>query len=77
MIVNIRLKIIFRLLVLQNILLIILTSSSAETDIIQAYNLHANTYIVKPINFDEFMAAIKSIQDFWFKAVTLPPKHAH
>jgi CheY-like chemotaxis protein len=62
---------------LKNIPVIVLTTSSAEKDIIQAYDLHANAYIVKPINFDEFMAAIKSIENFWFKAVTLPLKHAH
>ncbi len=62
---------------LKNIPVIILTTSCAEKDIIQAYNLHANTYIVKPIDFDEFMAAIKSIEDFWFKTVALPSKHSH
>ena len=62
---------------LKNIPVIVLTTSSAEKDICRVYDLHANAYIVKPINFDEFMAAIKSIEDFWFKAVTLPPKHAH
>ena len=62
---------------LKNIPVIILTTSSAERDILRVYDLHANAYIVKPIDFDEFMAAIKSIIDFWFKAVTLPPKHLH
>ena len=62
---------------LQNIPVIILTTSSAEKDMIRAYDLHANAYIVKPLDFDEFMTVIGFIQDFWFKAVTLPPKHAH
>jgi CheY-like chemotaxis protein len=62
---------------LKNIPVIILTTSSAKKDIIQAYDLHANAYIAKPIDFDEFMAAIKSIENFWFKVVTLPPKHSH
>jgi DNA-binding response OmpR family regulator len=62
---------------LKNIPIIILTTSSAEKDILIAYDLQANAYIVKPIDFDEFMAAIKSIEDFWFKTVTLPPKHSH
>jgi DNA-binding response OmpR family regulator len=53
---------------------IILTTSSAEKDIVRAYDLHANSYIVKPLDFDEFMTVIGSIQDFWFKVVTLPPK---
>ena len=62
---------------LKNIPVIILTTSSAEKDIGRVYDLQANAYIVKPIDFDEFMAAIKSIEDFWFKTVTLPPKHSH
>jgi DNA-binding response OmpR family regulator len=62
---------------LKAIPVIILTTSSAEKDICRVYDLQANAYIVKPIDFDEFMAAIKSITDFWFKTVTLPPKHSH
>jgi DNA-binding response OmpR family regulator len=62
---------------LKNIPVIILTTSSAEIDILRAYDLHANAYFVKPIDLDEFMKAIKSIGNFWFKAVTLPPKHSH
>jgi DNA-binding response OmpR family regulator len=52
---------------LKNIPVIILTTSSAEKDVIRAYDLHANAYIVKPIDFDEFMIAIGSIQDFGLK----------
>jgi CheY-like chemotaxis protein len=59
---------------LKNIPVIILTTSSAETDILRAYDLHANAYLIKPIDFDEFMRIIKAIEDFWFQAVTLPPK---
>jgi DNA-binding response OmpR family regulator len=59
---------------LKSIPVIILTTSSAEKDMIRAYDLHANAYIVKPLDFDEFMTVIGSIQDFWFKVVTLPPK---
>ena len=62
---------------LKNIPVIILTTSSAEKDICRVYDLQTNAYIVKPIDFDEFMVAIKSIEDFWFKTVTLPPKHSH
>jgi DNA-binding response OmpR family regulator len=62
---------------LKNIPVIIFTTSSAEKDILRAYDLHANAYTVKPLDFDKFMAAIKSIEDFWFKAVTLPPKNSH
>ncbi len=59
---------------LKNIPVIILTTSSAETDILRAYDLHANAYLIKPIDFDEFMRIIKAIEDFWFQAVTLTPK---
>ena len=59
---------------LKNIPVIILTTSSAEKDILQAYDLHANAYIVKPIYFDEFMKVIGSIEDFWLGAATLPSK---
>jgi two-component system, chemotaxis family, response regulator Rcp1 len=61
---------------LKRIPVIILTTSNAEKDISKAYEYHANAYLVKPIDFDEFMAVIKSIEEFWFKAVTLPPNKA-
>jgi DNA-binding response OmpR family regulator len=62
---------------LKNTPVIILTTSSAEKDILRVYDLHANAYIVKPLDFNEFMKVIKAIEDFWFKAVTLPPKNSH
>ena len=62
---------------IKNIPVIILTTSSAEKDMIRAYDLHANAYLVKPINCDEFMTVIKSIKSFWFKTVTLPPKYSY
>lgn len=62
---------------LKNIPVIVLTTSSAEKDMIRAYDLHANAYLVKPINCDEFMTVIKSIKSFWFKTVTLPPKYSY
>ncbi len=62
---------------LKTIPVIILTISSAEKDILRVYDLHAYAYLIKPIDFDEFMKVIKSIEDFWFKTVTLPPKHSH
>lgn len=58
----------------KNIPVIIFTTSSAEKDILRAYDLHANAYIVKPIDFDEFMKAIGSIENFWLETLTLPPK---
>ena len=62
---------------LKNIPVITLTTSSTERDILRVYDLHANAYLIKSLDFDEFMTVIKSIEDFWFKAVTLPPKHSH
>ncbi len=61
---------------LKTIPVIILITSSAETDILGVYDFHANAYLIKPLNFEEFITVIKSIEDFWFKAVTLPPKLA-
>ena len=50
----------------------VLTTSNAEKDILQAYDLHVNCYIVKPVGFANFVEAIRSIKDFWFSLVTLP-----
>ncbi len=53
---------------------VILTSSQAEKDIVMTYNLHANCYITKPVDFDQFIGVVKSIENFWFNVVKLPPK---
>jgi two-component system response regulator len=52
--------------------IVILTTSSADEDIVKAYALHANCYVVKPIGFDNFLKAVQSIQSFWFSVVALP-----
>jgi len=57
---------------LRNIPVVVLTTSSSEKDVFQAYDLHANCYIVKPVGFTSFVEAIKSIKNFWFSLVTLP-----
>jgi two-component system response regulator len=54
--------------------IVVLTTSSAEEDILKAYNLNANSYVVKPVGFDNFMEAVRSIRHFWFSVVTLPPE---
>ena len=59
---------------LQRIPVIVLTTSQAEEDIIKAYNLHANCYITKPVDFDKFVQIVQSIEDFWFTIVELPPE---
>lgn len=57
---------------LRSIPVIVLTTSQAEQDILEAYDQHANCYIVKPVGFENFMKAVQSIQRFWFSLVTLP-----
>jgi len=58
---------------LKRIPVVILTISKAEEDIIKSYNLHANCYITKPIDLDQFMKVVKSIDNFWLSIVKLPP----
>jgi len=59
---------------LKNIPVIILTSSSAEKDLLRAYDLHANAYITKPIDFNQFINVVGSIVNFWLEIVQLPTK---
>jgi CheY-like chemotaxis protein len=59
---------------LKNIPVIILTSSSAENDITRAYDLHANAYVTKPLDFDQFINVVGSIVNFWLGVVQLPTK---
>ncbi|MBD2465083.1 response regulator [Oscillatoria sp. FACHB-1407] len=51
---------------------IVLTTSRAEEDILKAYDLHANCYISKPIDLEQFIKVIRSIEDFWLAIVKLP-----
>ena len=57
---------------LAKIPIIILTSSTAERDIHSAYELHANCYISKPVDFTEFIEAVRSLEGFWLRIVRLP-----
>ena len=57
---------------LRRIPVMVLTTSSAEQDLQKAYNLHANCYVTKPVDLDQFLAVVRSIENFWFKIVTLP-----
>ena len=61
---------------LATIPVVVLTTSEAEEDIIRAYSLHANAYITKPVDFDQFTRIVHQIDDFFVGAVTLPPKVA-
>jgi two-component system, chemotaxis family, response regulator Rcp1 len=59
---------------LRHIPVVILTSSQAEQDIVRAYDLHANCYVTKPVDLDQFIGVVRSIEDFWFTIVKLPPE---
>lgn len=59
---------------LRRIPVIVLTSSSADSDILKAYNLHANCYVTKPADFNEFKQVIRALELFWFRSATLPPE---
>ncbi|MCE5181839.1 MAG: response regulator [Betaproteobacteria bacterium] len=61
---------------LKHIPVVVLTTSEAERDIVQAYGLHANCYITKPVELDAFMQIIKSIEGFWLTVVKLPDGHS-
>ncbi len=58
---------------LKHIPVVVLTTSAAEQDILRAYNLHTNCYITKPVDLEQFIEVVKSIQDFWLTIVKLPP----
>jgi chemotaxis family two-component system response regulator Rcp1 len=57
---------------LKTIPVVVLTTSQAQEDVIKAYGLHANCYISKPVDFDQFTNVVKAIDNFWFTVVTLP-----
>jgi two-component system, chemotaxis family, response regulator Rcp1 len=57
---------------LRRIPVVVLTTSSAEEDILKIYDLHANCYITKPVDLEQFMGVVKSIEDFWVSVVKLP-----
>jgi CheY-like chemotaxis protein len=57
---------------LRHIPVVILTSSQAEQDIVRAYDLHANCYVTKPVDLDQFITIVRSIEQFWLTVVKLP-----
>ncbi len=59
---------------LKRIPVVIVTISRAEEDILRTYDLHANCYISKPLDLDQFIKVVKSIEDFWLTIVKLPPQ---
>jgi CheY-like chemotaxis protein len=60
--------------VLKRIPIVILTTSQSEEDILKVYNLNANCYITKPVDFERFVKIVQTIEDFWFTIVKLPPQ---
>jgi len=61
---------------LKTIPVIVLTTSRADADIARSYQLHANCYITKPVEFSKFIDVVKSIKQFWLSVVTLPANGA-
>ncbi|MGW7275853.1 response regulator [Streptomyces sp. NPDC054864] len=57
---------------LQDIPVVVLTTSAAEEDILRSYKLHANAYVTKPVDLDQFIAAVRQIDDFFVQVVRLP-----
>jgi CheY-like chemotaxis protein len=57
---------------LTTIPVVMLTTSSAESDVLASYRLHANSYVTKPVGYDAFLTAIRGIEDFWLSLVLLP-----
>jgi two-component system, chemotaxis family, response regulator Rcp1 len=57
---------------LKQIPVVVLTTSRSEADILKAYDLHANCYIAKPVDFKQFMVVVQSIESFWLTVVKLP-----
>jgi CheY-like chemotaxis protein len=58
---------------LKRIPVVVLTTSKAEEDILRMYDQHANCYITKPIDFEQFIEVVQSIENFWLTIVKLPP----
>lgn len=57
---------------LRRIPVVVLTTSSAEEDVLRSYDLHVNCYITKPVDMEQFIQVVKAIDSFWFSIVTLP-----
>ncbi len=58
----------------RNIPVVVLTTSQSEVDILESYDLRANCYITKPVDLDQFLIVVNSIQEFWLSIVKLPSR---
>ncbi len=54
---------------------VVMTTSAAERDLIKSYDLHANAYVVKPMELDQFIEVVRAIENFWFTVVKLPQRN--
>ena len=61
---------------LREIPIVVLTTSAAESDVLASYQLHANAYVTKPVDFERFISAVKQIDDFFISLVKLPRRAA-
>jgi CheY-like chemotaxis protein len=59
---------------LRRIPVVVLTTSAADEDIVRSYNLHANAYVTKPVDFDRFISVVRQIDEFFVSVVKLPPR---
>jgi CheY-like chemotaxis protein len=59
---------------LRRVPVVILTTSEADEDVLASYLLHANAYVRKPVDFEQFVAAVRAIDDFFITVVRLPPR---
>lgn len=62
---------------LKHIPVIILTTSKSEEDILKSYQSHANCYITKPVDYDQFIEVVRKMEDFWFTIVKIPHKNSN
>jgi chemotaxis family two-component system response regulator Rcp1 len=60
---------------LATIPVVIMTTSKAEVDILSSYQLRANSFVTKPLELDQFIAAVRTLQQFWLGVAQLPPPH--
>ena len=58
---------------LRRVPVVVLSGSSASHDVVRAYDLHANAYVTKPLNLQEFIGALRAVEGFWLDLATLPP----
>lgn len=62
---------------LRRIPVVILTTSEAEEDVLRSYHLHANAYVTKPVDFDQFVNVVRQVDEFFLTVVRLPPNGSH